>query len=93
MIETIEETTVGMLGDMRVGMGNMVFEGDYELPDGTMAHGLACALVPLEEEDNKLWVGLNSEVTIDGTRWKVVDIRKERNENGYVTLEQIASED
>lgn len=89
MMETIEETTVGMLGPVRVAMANMVFDGHYELPDGTTARGLSCVLVPLEETGEKPWVGLHSEVTIHGARWKVVDIRKEQNENGFIKLEQI----
>jgi hypothetical protein len=44
-METIEETTVGFLGDYRVAMASMVFDGKYTMPDGSPAQGLICVLV------------------------------------------------
>ena len=93
MVENIEETTVGMLGDIRVAMANMVFEGSYERADGSTAAGLACVLVPLDGSDAKYWVGLDSRVTIGGAHWQVTGISKPRHGNGSISLRSVDIQD
>lgn len=88
-METIEETTVGYLGECRVAMASMIFDGEYTLPDGYSARGLICVLVPIEPEGDKIWVGMDSIAVIHGTRWEVVDITKNLGENGSITLKQL----
>ena len=88
-METIEETTVGFLGECRVAMANMVFDGDYTLPDGSTANGLICVLVPVEPEGEDVWVGLGSIADICGSRWEVVKISRQRGENGSITVKQV----
>lgn len=87
-LESIEETTVGFLGECRVAMASMVFDGEYTLPDGSPAQGLICVLVPVEPEGESIWVGMGSIVTIHGTKWEVVNISKARGKNGSITLKQ-----
>ena len=82
MVENIDETTVGMLGDVRVPMGNMT-HGVYTLPDGTEAKGLICALAL---DDGPVFVGMGSEVEVGGTRWRVIGIESPEGELGSVTL-------
>ena len=82
----IEETTVGQLAGVRVGMGNAVLSGDFELPDGSRGEGPACGLF---WEDGDAWVGLGSELTLAGTTWRVIEITKERGVLGTVVLEAL----
>ena len=87
METTIRETTVGFLGGQVVPMASMVFEGDYALPDGSNAKGLACILV--FGDDGGTWVGLGSVVTIGGQRFECVAIEKERGKLGSVTMKAL----
>lgn len=89
IMETIEETTVGHLGDCRVAMASMVFDDEYTLPNGSSARGLICVLVAIEPEGEKVWVGKGSIATIHGANWEVVNITKEPGENGSITLKQL----
>ncbi len=66
--ETIDETTVGDLGGVRVPMGN-VTHGTYTLPDGTTATGPICSLALPGQTG--VFVGKGSVVAVDGTRWQV----------------------
>ncbi len=86
IIEDIDETTVGDLGGTRVPMGNMT-TGAYTLPDGTKKHGLICSLVI--GPGPGVFVGLGSEVTVDGTRWRVVGIEKDGDALGSVQLQKL----
>lgn len=86
MREIIEETTVGFLSGVRVPMANVVYEGRYVLPDGSEGRGLACMLILPEES---VWVGVGSEVTVKGERWRVTQVRCPENDNGSVTLERV----
>ena len=88
IMETIEETTVEFLGGCRVAMASMVIDGEYTLPDGSSARGLICVLVPIEPEGEKVWVGMGSIATIHGTQWEVVNLSKERGENGSISLKR-----
>ncbi len=85
--ETIEETTVGTLGNLSVGMGNMT-TGEYALPDGSLRVGTICFLAP-EDRDGGILVGLGSQVEIGGFSWEVVAIEKPRGELGSVTLARL----
>ncbi|HJN76507.1 MAG TPA: hypothetical protein QGF58_21440 [Myxococcota bacterium] len=87
MRTTITETTVGMLGAHRVPMASMLLEDDYDLPDGSSARGVVCALVL---EDGPAWVGLGSEVFVVDATWRVVGIDKpSEDDNGTITLERL----
>lgn len=84
MKETIEETTVGFLGECRVPMANVVKEGRFLLPDGSQGSGLACLLIL---PDGDVWVGVGSEVTVNGETWRVTQVNCPDDDNGSVTLE------
>ncbi len=86
IIEEIDETTVGDLNGTRVPMGNMT-HGPYTLPDGTEKTGLICSIVI--GPGPGVFVGLGSEVTVDGTRWRVVGIEKDGDELGSVSLKML----
>jgi hypothetical protein len=84
--ETIEETTVGWLGDTRVPMGN-VMNGTYTLADGTEVRGPMCALAL--PGDTSEWVGKGSVVEVEGVRWRVTEVVAPPQGLGSVTLERI----
>ena len=84
--ETIEETTVGWLGDTRVPMGN-VMNGTYTLADGTEVRGPMCALAL--PGDTSEWVGKGSVVEVEGVRWRVVEVVAPPQGLGSVTLERV----
>ena len=85
-IETIEETTVGDLGGVRVPMGNMT-TGTYTLPDGSEGRGTICSLALPDRIG--VFVGLGSVVDVQGTRWEVVGIDKPPGQLGSVTLRRV----
>lgn len=68
---TLKGTTVGDVGQTRVGCGNF-WERDYPLPDGTTRRGMSAQLAILET-DERLVVGVGSVVDL-GARWEVVAI-------------------
>ncbi len=84
--ETIDETTVGDLGGFSVPMGNMTHM-DYTLADGTTRHGLVCSLVIGGRTG--VFVGQDSVVDVEGTRWRVTSIEKTPGQLGSVTLTKI----
>ena len=84
--ETIQETTVGDLDGIRVPMGNMT-RLDYALPDGSTRHGLVCSLALPGRIG--IFVGMDSEVDVEGTRWRVVGIEKRPGQPGSVTLRRL----
>ena len=81
--ESIEETTVGMLGAVRVPMGNMT-HGRYRKGDGQEETGRICALAL---PGGTIFVGEGSEVEVDGSRWRVLSVEKSPGELGTVSLE------
>ena len=85
IIEIIDETTVGMLGVVRVPMGNMTF-GTYTLPDGSTARDWICSLAL---EGGGVFVGKGSMVEVGGVSWRVVEVRKTPGELGSVTLQRM----
>lgn len=86
LTETITETTVGDLGGESVPMGNMT-RMDYVLPDGTTRNGLVCSLAIGGRVG--VFVGLDSIVDVEGTRWQVTGIEKVPNQLGSVTLKRL----
>jgi len=82
-IESIEETTVGLLGGQRVPMGN-VTRGSYDLPGGESAQGWICALAL--PNGGAVFVGAGSEVEIAGQSWTVLRVEKEPGKLGQVFL-------
>ena len=81
--ENIEETTVGDLDGVRVGMGNMT-QGAYTRADGSAAQGLVCSLAV--DGAVGVFVGLGSAVQVRGVAWEVVAIEKTPGQPGSVTL-------
>lgn len=88
VIETIDETTVGDLDGTRVPMGN-VTNGTYTLPDGTKKTGPICSLAL--PGDTSEFVGKGSVVTVDGTKWEVVEVVNPAEGLGSVTLKLLGS--
>jgi hypothetical protein len=86
VIETIDETTVGDLDGTRVPMGN-VMNGSYTLPDGTEARGPVCSLAL--PGDTSAWVGKGSVVTVEGTKWEVLEVVNPPEGLGSVTLKML----
>ena len=86
MIESIDETTMGELGDARVGMASMTTMA-YTLPDGTEQTGLVCALVLPDQEG--IFVGMGSHFVADDHTWEVIGIEKSPGELGSVTLRRL----
>ena len=87
MIEVIDETTVGFLGEERVPMAN-VMRGEYALPDGTLVQGDVCLLI-LPDPAGDVVVGVGSEVSVSGVRWRVLSVDNPADELGSVTLERL----
>ncbi|GEM_PF-2738849 len=83
MTENIEETTVGDLDGVRVGMGNMT-RGAYTKADGSAANGLICSLAI--DGAVGVFVGEGSEVAVRGATWVVTALEKSPGEPGSVTL-------
>lgn len=86
IIESIEETTVGMLGGVRIPMGN-VTQGSYTLADGSPGRGWICALALPGARG--VFVGAGSEVEFSGQRWRVLRVEKEPGKLGWVHLRKV----
>ncbi len=69
----LRATTVGDLGDVSVGCGTVGDVGPYPLPDGRIATGPTAVLAPFDR-DERVVVGLGSEIEVGGSRWRVVAI-------------------
>lgn len=83
---TIDETTVEIVGGVRVPMGSMT-QGSYELPDGRTERGWICALALPDRAG--VFVGLGSVVAVGDGRWEVVGIQKQPGKLGSVTLQRL----
>jgi hypothetical protein len=83
VIESIDETTVGELGGVRVGMGN-VTTGDYLLPDGSKRSGRICSLAI--DGAIGVFVGVGSVITVQSARWEVISLEKTPGSLGEVRL-------
>jgi hypothetical protein len=79
----IEETTVGKVDGVRVGMGNMIVD-EYVRLDGTVGRGWVCALAVGGARG--MFVGEGSEIEIGGHSWRVVRVEKEPPALGMVEL-------
>jgi hypothetical protein len=82
MVEVIDETTVGTLGNARVPMASMTV-GSYLLPDGSTAEGPICYLGGAV---GGRFVGVGSVVVVEGQAWTVVSVDKTPGQLGSVTL-------
>ncbi len=85
IIEEIDETTVGDLNGTRVPMGNMT-SVPTRCAMAPRKTGLICSIVI--GQGPGVFVGLG-EVTVDGTRWRVVGIEKDGDELGGVSLQML----
>lgn len=83
VIESIEETTVGELSGLRVGMAS-VTTGEYALADGSRKTGRMCALAINGAVG--VFVGVGSVVTVNGARWEIIGLEKTPGELGEVRL-------
>ena len=81
----IVETTVGVLGERRVGAGN-IWPSQYTLPDGSEATGMTAQLFVLGGGPSMI-VGPGSELDLDGERWVVTAVEKpDDRSHGWVIL-------
>ena len=79
----LKETTVGVMGTVSVGMGNM-WDRTYTEATGAEKKGLT-AMLFVEDADGYV-VGLDSQLDIGGRTWRVVGIEKKPHVYGTVTL-------
>ncbi len=85
-MEEIQETTVGTLGGVDVGVANM-WERDYVDGAGTSRKGLTARLdYDVAGETRRIVVGEGSVVELGGLRWEVVRLVKTPGQNGTITL-------
>jgi hypothetical protein len=82
----LKETAVVRVGNARVGCGNL-WEREYTLPDGSAVRGITARLAI---GDVIVYVGVGSQLSIDGTRYHVAGIDKPSGSGGLVLLEAIA---
>lgn len=85
--EFIEETTMGSLGTVPVGMANAGKNFKYTLPNGKEVQGEACLLVL---PDRQVWVGAGSEVQVEGATWRITKVEVPEDDNGTVYLELLS---
>lgn len=85
-VEIIQETTVGTLGGVDVGVANM-WEREYTDGAGRTRTGLTARLdVDVDGTTQRLFVGEGSVVEIGGHKWEIVALVKPANGNGQVSL-------
>jgi Family of unknown function (DUF6406) len=77
----LTETTVGSLGDARVGVANMLEEGD----------GVTAQLFVSDSENGPFIVGVGSVFDAGGSTWEVERIEKEPGRHGTVAVRPTAS--
>jgi hypothetical protein len=86
MMEDIQETTVGTLAGVDVGVANM-WEREYVDGAGVARTGLTARM---DYDDgahtHRLIVGHGSVIELGGVRWEVVRLVKTPGQNGTVTL-------
>ena len=83
--ETIQETTVGDLGGVSVGVANL-WERDYVDAAGAPRHGMT-ARVAWTDASSDHWevVGAGSALRLGAHRWTVVRVDKSEGSLGSVT--------
>lgn len=86
---TLQETTVAIINDLRVGCGN-VLEREYALPDGSAAKGLSMRL-SLADSGEQLIIGAGSRFRIGNSQWRCALVRPKSAESHYgeAVIEQI----
>ena len=87
----IEETTVGWVPGVAVGVGN-IFVRDWTEPDGRSGRGPTAKLALRPDDaavaDSELTVYRGMELELAGRRWRVdeVSLESQGSDNGYVEL-------
>ena len=90
-VEEIQETTVGTLSGVDVGIANM-WERDYLDGAGAPRKGLTARLdYDINGETRRIVVGQGSVLEIGGARWEAIRLTKPSNANGTVTLRLLPS--
>jgi hypothetical protein len=85
-VEQIQETTVGTLSGVDVGVANM-WEREYVDGAGAARKGLTARLdYEVGAETKRVVVGEGSVLELGGTRWQVLALTKPSGQNGTVTL-------
>lgn len=85
-MEVIQETTVGTLSGVDVGVANM-WEREYVDGAGAARKGLTARLdTEVAGETRRTVVGAGSVIELGGTRWEVVSLAKAPGQNGTITL-------
>lgn len=87
----LAETTVEQLGGVSVGIGN-IWDDDYELADGTAAHGPTVRFVLLDGEDEtqRIVAGRGSVVRLGSARWEVLEVVEDQHGiDGTVTVRRV----
>lgn len=85
----IDEPTVGMLGDIRVGVGSVVREAEYEV-EGRAMRGPACFIAP--ETGGDQLVGSGSRFALDADQWRVAVVEPPRDGRpGSATFQRVRS--
>lgn len=90
VVEQIQETTVGTLSGVDVGVANM-WERDYVDGAGAARKGLTARLdYEVGAETRRVVVGEGSVIELGGTRWQVVALTKPSGQNGTVSLRPLS---
>jgi hypothetical protein len=85
-VEDIQETTVGTLSGVDVGVAN-VWERDYVDAAGATRKGLTARMdYEIGGETRRVIVGQGSVIELGGVRWEVVRVVKPPTGNGTLTL-------
>ncbi|MDP2314987.1 MAG: hypothetical protein Q8P41_18955 [Pseudomonadota bacterium] len=85
-MEEIQETTMGTLSGVDVGVANM-WEREYVDGAGVAHKGLTARLdYEVAGETRRIVVGEGSVIEMGGTRWEVVRLQKTPGQNGTITL-------
>lgn len=85
-MEEIQETTVGTLAGVDVGVANM-WDRPYVDGKGEARNGLTARLdYEVAGETKRIVVGEGSIVELGGVRWEVVRLVKTPGQNGTITL-------
>ncbi len=90
-MEEIQETTVGTLSGVDVGIANM-WERDYVDGAGTPRKGLTARLdYDLNGETHRIVLGQGSVLEIGGARWEAIRLTKPPNAHGTIALRLLPS--
>ncbi|MDP2305948.1 MAG: hypothetical protein Q8P18_07960 [Pseudomonadota bacterium] len=85
-MEVIQETTVGTLSGVDIGVANM-WERDYIDGTGAARKGLTARMdYEVGPETRRIVVGEGSVIQMGGERWEVVALKKTPGQNGSITL-------